>query len=165
MQSINSGNIHLYVFKEGLLSALGHDLRLAVREFRVELDEERVQGTFRVDSIRVDGVMRDGRFDDGGLSPKQKREILDNISSKVLLTRKHPEIVLRGRRVGMKVTGDLAMVGRSNPIELTVTHAGGRFRGRVELQPMRWGIAPFSAMLGALKIQDRVVVEFDLADG
>ncbi|MCA9528232.1 MAG: YceI family protein [Myxococcales bacterium] len=164
MQSINTGNVHLFVFKEGLLSALGHDLRLGVREFRVDLDEDQVQATFRVDSIRVDGVMRDGRFDDGGLSPKQKREILDNINSKVLLTRRHPEIVFRGRRNGMKVTGDLAMVGRSNGVELTVTHVSGRYRGRVEIKPLRWGIAPFSAMLGALKIQDRVVVEFELPD-
>lgn len=164
MLSINSGTVSLYVFKEGLLSAMGHDLRLGVREFRIEADEERVTASFRTDSIRVDGAMRDGRLDDGALSPKQKREILENMSEKVLSIRKFPEITFRGRRQGMKVTGDLTMVGRTNPVELTVANIGGRLKGRVEIQPLRWGIQPFSALFGALKIQDRVAVDFDIPD-
>lgn len=164
MLSINNGTISLYVFKEGLLSAMGHDLRLSVREFRIEADEERVTASFRTDSIRVEGAMRDGRLDDGALSPKQKREVLDNIADKVLQSRKFPEIAFKGRRQGMKVIGDLTMVARTNAVELTVANIGGRFKWRVEIQPLRWGIQPYSALFGALKIQDRVAVEFDIPD-
>lgn len=164
MLSINSGQVLLFVFKEGLLSAIGHDLRLSVREFKIELDEDRITATFRSDSVRVEGAMRNDRLDDGALSPKQKREILDNVADKILLHRRFPEVVFRGRRQGMKVTGDLTMVGRTNPVELTVANIGGRYKGRVELQPLRWGIQPFSALFGTLKIQDRVVVEFDIPD-
>ena len=48
-------------------------------------------------------------------------------------------------------------------ITLTVREADGRWRGQIELVPTRWGIQPFKALLGAIKLEDRVVVRFDFA--
>ena len=43
--------------------------------------------------------------------------------------------------------------------------ADGRDRGAVELVPSRWGIAAFKALMGAIRVQDRIWVTFDLPAG
>ena len=165
MMNIRSGQVHVFTYKEGLLSAVAHDLRLSARGYCVTLDGDTVHATFPVEQLKIDGAMRDGRLDDRALKPKHRREIRDTMLSRILKARANPEIVFRGRREGMRVIGDLLMAGRSAPIELTVTELGGRYKGRVELIPTRWGIAPYSAMFGTLKLQDRVLVDFELKAG
>ena len=161
MMNIRSGRVHVFTYKEGLLSAVAHDLRITARGFSVTLDGDTVHATFPIEQFRVDGAMRDGRLDDRALKPKHKREIRDTMMGRLLKARANPEIVFRGRREGMHVLGDLLMAGRSAPIDMTVTQVGQSYRGRIELTPTRWGIAPYSAMFGALKLQDRVVVDFE----
>ncbi|MGK0360264.1 MAG: hypothetical protein ACI9U2_002577 [Bradymonadia bacterium] len=161
MMNIRSGRVHVFTYKEGLLSAVAHDLRLTARGFTVTLDGDSVHAVFPIDQLRVDGAMRNGRLDDRALKPKHKREIRDTMAGRILKGRANPEIVLRARREGMRVVGDLLMAGRSASVDMTVTQADGQFKGRLELTPTRWGILPYSAMFGALRLQDRVVVEFD----
>lgn len=163
MMNICSGLVHVFTFKDGLLSAVAHDLRLTARGFEVRLDGDQVHATFPLEQLKVDGAMRAGALDDRALKPKHKREIRDAmLGKKILKARQHPQAVFRGQRTGMRVQGDLLLAGRSAPIDLTVTEQGGRFTGKVTLVPSRWGIVPYSAMLGTLKLQDRVVVSFDL---
>lgn len=163
MMNIRSGRVHVFTYKEGLLSAVAHDLRLTARGFHVVLDGDSVHATFPVEQFKIDGAIRDGRLDDRALKPKHRREIRDTmLGRKILKARAHPEVIFRGRRAGMRVLGDLLLAGRSAPIDMTVTQLEDRFKGRIELTPTRWGIAPYSAMFGALKLQDRVVVDFDL---
>ncbi|MEZ4432605.1 MAG: YceI family protein [bacterium] len=83
----------------------------------------------------------------------------------VLATRKHPEIGFTGElhRADGRLAGALTMLGRAVDVSIPVELGGGRARGRVELVPSRWGVKPYSALMGTLKVQDRVVVEFDLA--
>lgn len=163
MMRIRTGQVHVFTYKDGLLSAVAHDLRLTARGFTITIDGSDVNATFPTEHLRVDGAIRHGALDDRALKPKQKREIRDNmLGKKILKARQHPEIVFRGQQQGMRVFGDLLMAGRSAPIEMTVTALNGRLTGRVDLKPTRWGIAPYSAMFGTLKLQDRVLVEFDL---
>lgn len=163
MMRIRTGQIHVFTYKDGLLSAVAHDLRLTVRGFCITLEGDQVVATFPTEELKVDGAIRAGALDDRALKPKQKREIRDNmLGPKILKARQHPEIVFRGRREGMRVLGDLIMAGRSVPIQMTVTELNGRFKGRIELVPTRWGIAPYTAMFGTLRLQDRVLIDFDL---
>jgi polyisoprenoid-binding protein YceI len=164
MMNIRSGLVHVFTFKDGLLSAVAHDLRLTARGFTVQLDGDQVHATFPLQQLKIDGAMRAGTIDDRALKPKHKREIRDTmLGSKILKARKHPEAVFRGQRSGMRVHGDLLLAGRSAPIELTVTEVDGVFSGKITLVPSRWGITPYSAMFGTLKLQDRVVVTFELS--
>lgn len=163
MMRIRTGQVHVFTFKEGLLSAVAHDLRLTARGFTITIEGTQVTASFPVEHLKIDGAIRNGRLDDRALKPKHKREIRDTmLGGRILKARANPEITFRGRREGMRVIGDLIMAGRSVPIDMTVTELNGRYKGRVDLQPTRWGIAPYSAMFGTLKLQDRVVVDFDL---
>ena len=55
--------IHVFTFKEGLLSRLAHDLRLSVTHYDIELRAGRVRARFDVASARVDGVVVSDRVD------------------------------------------------------------------------------------------------------
>ena len=54
------------------------------------------------------------------------------------------------------------MRGRTQEISVKISRADQRYQGSVELIPTRWGIPPFKAVGGTIKLQDRVRVEFDL---
>ena len=40
--------------------------------------------------------------------------------------------------------------------------SGGKIKGNFSVLQTRWGIKPYTAMLGALKVADRVDVEFEV---
>jgi len=40
---------------------------------------------------------------------------------------------------------------------------GGRARGSATITQSKWGIKPYSAFFGALRLRDEVEVEFDVA--
>ena len=162
MPTLRDGDVQIFTFKEGLLSPVAHDLRLSVGRFEVELDGDRVVGRFPLDSLRVDGVMRDGRFDPDGLDAKQKAEVLENARTKVLRTREQPEVRFEGHYRAGRLTGQLRLASREGLVDIAVGQLGGRLTGEVVLTPSRYGIPPFKALLGAIRLQDRVLVRFDL---
>jgi len=165
---ITDGTVHVFTYKDGVLSRLGHDIRLSLSGFEVEVDGERVDGRFRTTGMVVDGAIRGGRLDADTFSAKDLRDIRDNIDDKVLHTRRHPEARYTGtvRDDGDRVVvrGTLHLVGRSRAVEVVARREGGRLKGKVELTPTRWGIKPFKALLGSIRIQDRVDVQIDLPD-
>lgn len=137
--------VHVYTWKEGVLSPIAHDLRLSAGRVDVTRTGDRVVARVATDSLTVDGVVRHGSLDPTGLSAKDKREIEQNIREKVLHVRQFPEALFEGNEAG---EGTLTLHGRTLPIVIR--------DGEVEIVPSRWGIAPFRAMLGALRVQDRV---------
>src|SRR5690606_28852876 len=65
----------------------------------------------------------------------------------------------------LEVRGDLDLAGVRRPLAVTATHADRRVRARVTLRPSDWGIRPYKALAGAIRLQDRVIVDSDLAAG
>lgn len=156
---------HVFTFKEGVLSAVAHDLRLRVERFAIELDEAAgsVRARFSADSLRVDCAMKAGHEDHGALSDRNKREIEGNLVSDVLHARRHPEIAFRSTTIEgegdeRRITGTLALHGTERPLTVTARRQAGRWVAEVELRQPDFGIKPYSAMLGALKVQPGVRV-------
>lgn len=166
MKAVDGGRIEVLTFKEGLLSKVAHDLALSLERFEVFTDGERIEGTFHADSLRVEGAMRSGVVDPGALSDGDKREIGVNLREKVLHTDAHPlaqlEATARRANGRYEVEGKLTLAGKSADVKFEVEEHDGRWRGEVVLEPSRWGIRPFKALLGAIKLKDQVVVRFDL---
>ena len=160
-----TGRIEVLTFKEGLLSKVAHDLSIDLGRFQLETDGTRIHAKLFLTSLSVEGVMNKGVFDAHGLSESDRHDIAGNIQNKILHTKQHPEATFTGTasRGGGKhsVRGELTLVGKSREISFDVREVDGHWRGEVELVPTRWGIAPFKALLGAIKLQDRVVVRFD----
>jgi hypothetical protein len=55
-----------------------------------------------------------------------------------------------------------SMVGKTAPARAPVQVDGHRLRAEFTLVPTQWGIPPYKALAGAIKLQDRVVVVLDL---
>lgn len=171
MTRITTGTINVYSYKDGLLSAVAHDLKLTLERFELEVDAGAgtVTGRFWPGSVRIEGAMKNGALDAAGLSERDRRDILDNITDKILHTDRHAEARFQGRLAVdapvARVDGTLTLVGRDAPLSVTLRREGGRYRGEAELVPSRWGIPPFKALMGAIKLQDRLKVVFDLPEG
>lgn len=158
-----TGTIQVFTYKDGLLARLAHDLRLTLQRFEIQRDGASVQARFWPRSLHVDGAIdRHGALDVGTLSDGDRRKIGENIANDVLHLDRFPEASFTGQIVGDVVEGELTLVGRSASVRVPVQAAGGRLRGEVTLVPSRWGIAPYKALAGAIKLQDRLRVVLDL---
>lgn len=163
---------HVFTFKEGLLSPVAHDLKIAVARFDVAVDSEAgtVRATFDARSLSVVAAMKDGREDRSALSEKDKAKIAKNIAGDVLSTSRHPEIRFEGAVVGdagadrFEVRGKLTLAGRTREVTAPVVREGGRLVARARLHQPDFGIKPYSAMLGTLKVQADVEVEVSVPD-
>lgn len=164
MRTFTDGHVYIFTFKDPtrLLSPIAHDLRLSCPRFEVTLEDGRIRGWFEPDAIEVDGPVRDGRVDPGGFGKLERSKILSAMRKDVLRTRSHREVRFVGTLGDGRAKGGLTLVGRTVDIEFDVKLDGDRVSGRVEISPSRWGIKPYKALLGALVLEDRVAIEFDL---
>ncbi|MFC7639736.1 YceI family protein [Streptosporangium lutulentum] len=101
------------------------------------------------------------------LTGSDREEIEKNLRRKVLHTERHPTITFRSARVdgtaeAFRVEGDLTIVGVTRPVTLRGSLAEGHARGSASIVQTHWGIQPYSAFFGALKLGDEVEVRFDL---
>ncbi|MBX3274391.1 MAG: YceI family protein [Sandaracinaceae bacterium] len=156
-----SARCAVFTFKEGLLSAVAHDLELEVGRFTVEVSDDgaSIRARFEAGSLRVVEPIVDGRRAPGTLSDKDKRKIEENLRDDVLHAKRHPEIVFESTEVtDTRVVGRLTMNGATR--EVRCTRDGER--ASATLHQPDWGIKPYSAMLGTLKIKPDVRVELAL---
>ena len=83
-------------------------------------------------------------------------------ASTVLEASRYREVVFEGSGPWDTLRGTLELHGSRQPLTVSSTRDGQRCSGSVEFPPSRWGIAPYRAFLGALKLDDRVRVSWEL---
>lgn len=161
----HTADCRIFTFKEGILSAVAHDLELVVRSFEIEISEDRssVTGRFDARSIEVVDPIVDGRRSPGTLSDKDKAKIQSTIQGDVIPVKKHPDVrftssSIEERDGGWTVRGKLELAGRSKEVSLRVRREGSDAITEVELHQPDFGIKPYSAMLGTLKIKPDIKV-------
>ncbi|MBN2192739.1 MAG: YceI family protein [Polyangiaceae bacterium] len=165
--SVTVGTIHVFTYKDGPLARFAHDLRLTLQRFSVAIDGRNVNATFDPKSLVVDGVVKGPRIDTRVLTEKDLREIRENIEHEVLKCRTFPEIAYSGRLVvnpggRLSLKGTLSLLGRQGPLGVSLSRSGETVKGEASVMQTRWGIQPFSALLGAIKIKNVVDVRFEL---
>lgn len=153
-------------FREGVLAVIGHDLRIAAERFEVRAEAGAVTARIALTSLRVIGCMVKGRLEPSAPSPGDRAEIEQRIQTEVLATARHPEATLtatvQADGAAWALAGTLSLCGRSEPLRMRVVRSGDALEASIELKPSRYGIAPFRAFGGALRIADRVVVRVRL---
>ena len=156
----------VYVYREGIASAVGHDLAIAVGDFQIEVDEDEasVQAHFSADSLQVRHAMEDGRARPGKLSAKDQEKIERNIRKDVLEAKRHPVIRFRSTEVsrrdgGVHVQGTLSLHGVERDIGFDGQIVDGQSVAKLSIDQPDFGIEPYRALLGALKIKPQVDVE------
>ena len=149
----------ILTYKEGLLSAVAHDLKLQVGRFTIDADGDRIVGEFDTASVRVVDAMKDGREHRGALSASMKADIEKNIVHDVLDSRKHPTARFETTTVTAEtVEGRLTLHGVTRDVRGTRRDANGQQVAEFRLDQRDFGIKPYSAMLGTLKIKPELVV-------
>jgi polyisoprenoid-binding protein YceI len=169
----SDGSILVKVFRDGLAKKVGHDLVMELTQWDITITRDgdwesaRISASGNVNSFEV----REGVGGVKALSAGDRDDIVKNIGKKVLDTKKHQQIGFvstaikpAGESHGT-VTGDLTIEGQTRPVDVDVTMAGGRAKATFTIVQSKWGIKPFSAMMGALKVRDAVEVEIDVAVG
>ena len=110
--------------------------------------------------------MADGRPNPGALSPSDFRKIEASMRDDVLHTNKHREVRFRSTHVTelgaasgrFEVRGELTLHGTTRPIVAVVQQKDEAYETEVVLHQPDFGIEPFKAMLGTLKIKPDVRV-------
>jgi polyisoprenoid-binding protein YceI len=158
----------LHTGRQGLAGSLGHDLTLEVTSWSAEVDVGADLSSGRV-SARIDLAsltVVDGR---GGAMPLRagdRREIELN-SRKALQVDRFPEGTFESTTIseaagGLVVEGVLTIHGRSVPQQVVLEEtASNRYRGHGAVVQSQFGIKPYTAMFGALKVRDDVDFEVE----
>jgi polyisoprenoid-binding protein YceI len=158
----DDGTLTVRTGRRGTVAKAGHDLLIHVTEWRGTLavgDEPSVTLDVDAASLRV----REGT---GGLKPlgdDDYSNIEQTIDDDVL---KRQDIAFRSTAVEasgdrLHVTGELTLRGATRPIAFDLTVADGRVRGEAVVKQTEWGMKPYTALFGALKVADEVRVEID----
>ena len=162
------GTIHVFTFKEGLMSAVAHDLRVSLPGFEIGLDGSSVKADFDLKSLVVDGPMNNGVLQADQYDAGKKADVAKAMHGEVLHTEKNPKSSFSGTATpagdGFRVEGQLQLAGSTQPLAFDVKNDGGTYRAAFDLQPSRWGIAQYKAMLGAIKLKDLYKVEIALTE-
>ena len=155
-------------YREGVASKIGHDLVLEVGRWRatVEIAADPADSAIELSADPDSLEVREGVGGVKPLSDADREEILENIDQKVL--RGEPiEFRSSAVRIGpdgerLEVEGELSIAGRTHPLatELEIG-ADGRLHGTIGLTQSDWKIKPYSGLMGALKVRDRVDVVID----
>jgi len=159
----DTGSIEVFTFREGALSALGHDLRLRVSRFDIDLLADSVRARLEASSLRVVGAMRGGNPADGTLSDRDKADIERNCARDVLEAQKFPEATFVSSEVkkieaGWTVRGTLTIHGVAHEGTFHVQRKDRRAIARLDVDMRSFGMKPYSAMLGALRVKPQVLV-------
>jgi polyisoprenoid-binding protein YceI len=169
VRSAPDADCRIFTFKEGVLSPLAHDLELQAEVITVTWDEGAPRIEARVDPSRVKVLwaIRDGRPDPAALTASDRRKIESTLAEEVLQVRRWPEVRFAStfvRQTGerLKMEGQLALAGRERPLHLSFTRVDGRWTGEIELHQPDWGITPFRAALGTLRVKPRVRVRLSV---
>ncbi len=159
-------SLYAYTYKEGVLSRVAHDLRIALPGFAVAATGDSVDISFDLTLARPEGAMVSGRLAANELDAKDLSEISRTIQGEVLHTKRFPRARFVGaiERSGAKmiVRGKLELHGKERELAFEARLEGERLVGEFELQPSDFGITPYRALLGALRLQDRVRIAFSL---
>lgn len=153
----------VFTFKEGLLSKIAHDLKIRVERFEIRMDEDRIEATFDTRSLRVVCAREKNSDRTGVLSPKDREKIEGNITRDVLHASRHPEaqfvgVVTDRSESSAHVKGELTLHGVSRTMSVQVDREVDAWAAEVRLHQPDFGITPYSAMLGTLKVSPEVIV-------
>jgi polyisoprenoid-binding protein YceI len=159
--------LEVRTYREGLAQKVGHDLIMDVGrwEATVEIPENGVPTSIRLDVDPHSLSVREGLHGAKALTDKDRADIRTAIDEKIL--RGHPITfrsgTLEGKGGRITVGGELTIAGTTRPAGFEVDLAtDGRLRGTLVVTQSEWGIKPYRAFMGALKVRDAVEIVVDV---
>jgi polyisoprenoid-binding protein YceI len=165
-----SGRLRVLTGRTGLGARAGHDLVIEVTSWNCQVTVNHADPAQSSVTVEVDVDSFEVREGTGGVKPltdSDRSEIRRTIRAKILRTSQHPTITFRSMSVSgspeaLTIDGELTIMGITSPttVQAAVSHAGD-VRGSATVAQSSWGIKPYSAFLGALRLADEVAIELD----
>ncbi len=149
----------------GAAAKAGHDLLIHVTAWQATLrvGAEPAQSSLALDADGSSLLVQEGTGGLQSLGEDDKASIRETIDDEVL---KRTDIRFRSSEVEavdgrIRLQGELELMGAAHPISFELTDDGGRLTGSATVTQSAWGIKPYSALFGALKVLDDVEVAID----
>ncbi len=154
--ALNTGRI-------GKVARAGHDLLIHVTAWEGTLTVGQDAADSRIEVTADGGSMRviDGTGGMKSLDDDDKANIAQTIDEEVLMKQ---GVTFRSARVepageGLHAVGDLTLLGHTRPLAFDVSVAGdGTLSAVAVVKQTDFGMKPYSALFGALKVADEVKV-------
>ena len=150
--------------RTGAASKAGHDLLIEVTSWSATLDsgeDPAITLTADAGSLRVlegtGGVMALDDDDKAGIA----KTIDDEVLKGTPIEFRSSSVELAQDGAPGSVTGELELAGRRHPISFELTAANGRLTGTATVKQTDWGMKPYTALFGTLKVADEVEVAID----
>lgn len=164
----DDGTLAVRTSRTGAAAKAGHDLLIQVTSWRATLEagEDPAQTHIVLSADPTSLRVLEGKGGMQALGDDDKANIEQTIDEDVL---KRHAIEFRSTAVDadphggrLNVHGELTLVGEVRPITILLTIGeDDRVTGSTVIRQTDWGIAPYSALFGALKVVDEVEVEID----
>jgi polyisoprenoid-binding protein YceI len=155
----DNGTLTVRTGRTGAVAKAGHDLLLEVTEWSATLDGATVALTADATSLKV----REGTGGIKSLDDDDKANIEQTIDDEVLegatIEFHSSSVEVDGER--LRVRGELELGGKSQPIVFDLLLTDDRLAGSAVVKQTDWGIKPYSALFGTLKVADEVTVSID----
>lgn len=175
--TIVSGESSFWVFvpKTGLLSGLAHDHEIGVKVFsgKITVPESGAgNGSLEMDVDATSLTVLDKKP-----SEDDKKKIYNSMHNEVLESAKHPKITFKsasvsdlkqtgGENYSFTLNGDLTLHGVTKriamPVSLTINAKQLRAEGKYLLKQTDFGIKPYSAAGGTIKVKNDITVNFNI---
>jgi polyisoprenoid-binding protein YceI len=161
------GTLSVHTARTGAIAKAGHDLVIGVDRWgaTLELAADPAQSVMELTADSTSFTVLDGTGGMKALDDDDRQGIAQTINEEVL---KGTPITFRSTAVRpdgdgrLHVTGDLELAGGSNLIAFDVDIADdGRLTGSATVKQTAWGMKPYSALFGTLKVADEVQVSVD----
>jgi polyisoprenoid-binding protein YceI len=169
----DNGQLMLKTKRTGLGAKAGHDLTLEVTTWNAHVTVDTANPASSSVNLEADANSLEVREGTGGVKPlsdSDRADIKKTIRDKVLRTDRYPTITFASTNVGgteesFSIDGDLTITGTTQPVTVHGRITDGRAQGYATVVQSHWGIKPYTAFLGALRLSDEVKVEFVIAIG
>jgi polyisoprenoid-binding protein YceI len=164
-----SGRLLVHTTRTGLGAKAGHDLTIEVTRWHGHTTVDTADPANSSVTVQVDVDSFQVRQGTGGVKPlTADRAEISKTLKQVLHTAQHPTITFRSRRVdgsagSFTLDGELTIMGITRPVTVQGGVTDGRVVGGATVVQSRWGIRPYSAFFGALRLRDEVKVDLDVA--
>ena len=169
----SESNFWVFAGKTGIFSALAHDHEIGVKSFggRVVIPESGTSGGSLEMEVNAPSLV----VMDKKPSEEDKKKIFEAMHNEVLESSKYQKITFKSVSVGdvkqtsndnysLVVNGDLSLHGVTKriaiPVAATITPQQLRATGKYTLKQSDFGIKPYSAAGGTIKVKDEVVINF-----
>lgn len=158
-----NARLTVHTKRTGAIAKAGHDLTIEVQSWQGELDlDDQSRASLTVDSGSF--KVLEGHGGVQKLDDEDMRGIEQTIDEEVLLKRQikfeSTDVKLEGD--SLTISGDLTLMTNTRPLtfELEVGD-DGRLAGGAVVKQSDWGMKPYTALFGTLKVADEVEVRLE----